>query len=283
MTTQEHDVTRGRAPAATGNDRVRQVGVVVSVVLGIAGAFWGSGAWGGEAVAEAAGGALSADATFLAPAGSAFSIWSVIYVALVVWTVWHSLPGQASSPLARRTGWWGAASLLLNALWLLTVQAGLLWLSVVVILALALVLGWLLTQVDESQPRAGVLITQVTHGLYLGWVSVATCANIAAVLVDSGVEPARGVGEVVALVVLAAVCGLLWLYASYVGTARWPVTAAAAWGLAWIAAGRLGDAPDSTVVGVGAIAAAVVGVGLTVLAARRPGTARALKSSAPAH
>ncbi|WP_170970219.1 tryptophan-rich sensory protein [Nocardioides jishulii] len=268
-------MTRGRAPAATGNDRVRQVGVVASAVLGIAGAFWGSGAWGGEPVAEAAGGALSADATLLAPAGAAFSIWSVIYAGLVAWTVWHSLPGQASSALARATGWWGAASLLLNALWLLTVQAGLLWLSVVVILLLALVLGRLLTLVDESQPRAGVLITQVTHGLYLGWVSVATCANIAAVLVDSGIAPGRGVGEVVALVVLAAVCGLLWLYATYVGTARWSATAAAVWGLAWIAAGRLNDAPDSTVVGVGAIGAALVGVILTVLAARSRGASLA--------
>lgn len=270
MTTYESRTAEGgSSTSATGRDRTRQGVVVASAVLGIIGAVIGSGAWGGEPVAEAAGGALSADATFLAPAGPAFSIWSVIYTALVVWAIWHTLPGRASSPLARATGWWGAASLLLNALWLLTVQLDLLWLSVVVIVVLALVLGRLLTSVDASEERAGVLITQVTFGLYLGWVSVASCANLAAVLVDAGVDPGRQVGEVVALAVLAAVCGLVLLFASSVGNARWAVTAAAIWGLAWLAAGRLSDQPDSTVVGTGAIVAVVVAVGLTLVASRR--------------
>ncbi|GGD26774.1 tryptophan-rich sensory protein [Nocardioides daphniae] len=270
MTTYEDQTARSdRSTGVTSRDRLRQAVVVVSAVLGIIGAVIGSGAWGGEPVAEAAGGALSADATFLAPAGPAFSIWSVIYTALVVWTVWHTLPGRASSSLARATGWWGAASLLLNASWLLTVQVELLWLSVVIIVVLALVLGRLLTAPGATDDRAGEVITRVTFGLYLGWVSVATCANLAAVLVDAGVDSGRRVGEEIALVVLAAVCGLVLLYALRVGIARWAVTAAAVWGLSWIAVGRLTDQPDSTVVGIGALVAAVVSVGLTALGARR--------------
>jgi drug/metabolite transporter (DMT)-like permease len=39
---------------------------------------------------------------------------------------------------------------------------------------------------------------------------------------------------------------------------RWAVAAAMAWGLAWIAVGRLTDEPRSPLVGLAAVAAAVV-------------------------
>lgn len=59
------------------------IGVAAAIVM----AFIGSGALGGTPVAEAAGGALSADATPLAPAGTAFSIWSVIYIGLAGYAI----------------------------------------------------------------------------------------------------------------------------------------------------------------------------------------------------
>lgn len=253
-----------------GADRGRQVAVVLAAVVCVLGGVLGSGVWIGEPVAEAAGGALSADATFLAPAGPAFSVWSVIYAALVVFTVWHTLPGQAADALARKVGWWAAASMVLNTLWLLSIQTAFLWLSIVVILALALVLGMLLADaagVAGSGP--GHVVVGTTFGLYLGWTSVATCANVAAVLVDAGVDPGRRAGEVVAVGVLAAVCVLVRLLARRVGAARWAVVATVVWGLSWIAFGRLGDEPESTVVGVASVVAAVVSVLLTVLSASR--------------
>ena len=46
-------------------------------------------------------------------------------------------------------------------------------------------------------------MTDGTFGLYLGWVSVATCANIAATLLDAGFAPERPTVEVIAILVLA--------------------------------------------------------------------------------
>ena len=69
----------------------------VAVVVAIGLAFIGSGALGGTAVSDAAGGALLADATPLAPASTAFSIWSVIYVGLAVYAVYQLLPAQRDS------------------------------------------------------------------------------------------------------------------------------------------------------------------------------------------
>src|SRR6478735_7160049 len=128
-------LTRGATHPIPG-DRVRQSAVIAGAVVAVIGAVVGSGAVGGTPIPQVAGGALSADATLLAPAGPAFAIWSVIYLGLVLYAVWQALPSQAARERHRVLGWWVLASLLLNAAWILSVQAGLLGLSVVLIVAL---------------------------------------------------------------------------------------------------------------------------------------------------
>src|SRR5690554_1511046 len=122
-------------------DRVRQVTVLVGGALAIVGAAWGSGAFGGTPIAQAADGALASDATVLAPASPAFSIWSLIYAALVVYGIYQALPGNATDKRLRNVGWWILGSMLLNVAWILVVQAGSVWGSFVVIVALVVVLA----------------------------------------------------------------------------------------------------------------------------------------------
>ena len=256
-------------------DRARQVAVTLSEVACVLGTLVGLGVLG-KRVEESSGGRLSADATLIAPAGPAFSIWSVIYVGLLAYTVWQWLPGRASDPRARATGWWAAASMLLNAAWLLVTQQGWLWASVGVIVALALVLKVLVARLTARPERSGLaerLVLDGTFGLYLGWVAVATCANVAATLVDGGMAATGGTAEVTTLVVLAAVLGVATLYARRLG-ARLAVAAAIAWGVGWVAVGRLGDEPRSTVVGIAAIVVAVLVPVVTVVIGRSPGGRR---------
>ena len=75
-------------PART-NNWVLPVITLIGTAIAIFTAFLGSGALGGTPISEAAGGALSADATPLAPGGTAFSIWSVIYLGLIGYTLWQ--------------------------------------------------------------------------------------------------------------------------------------------------------------------------------------------------
>ena len=77
------------------------------------GTLWGFGLLGNP-VEQTAGGAFSADATLLAPATPAFSIWSVIYLLLVAYVVWLWTPAGGASERARSLGWLPAASILLN-------------------------------------------------------------------------------------------------------------------------------------------------------------------------
>jgi hypothetical protein len=272
------------APASTATgptvaDRARQGVVLVGALVAVAAAAIGSGAFGGQPIEQAAGGALSAEATVVAPDNPAFRIWSVIYLGLVVTAVLQALPGRATDPRWRATAWWVLASMALNAAWIGVVQAGWLWASVAVIAALLVVLGVLvhhLVRHERTRTLDGVVV-EATVGLYLGWVSVATLANVAAALAASEVGDlglgATGWGAVLVLVGAAVAVAV----ASRTAPRR-PVIAVATglatgWGLAWIAVARdQGPLVDDTVAlaaTVGAAVAALVPVILVLTARRR--------------
>jgi hypothetical protein len=79
----------------TGTDLARQIVVISTVVFMIIAAMVGTGLFGGTNVRELQGGALDADATVLAPATPAFSIWSLVYVLMIAYTIWQALPRSA--------------------------------------------------------------------------------------------------------------------------------------------------------------------------------------------
>lgn len=245
-------------------DQVRRVAVVVAEIFCVLGTLVGIGVFGTR-VEETSGGALSAEATLLAPAGPAFSIWSLIYLGLAAYTVWQFLPRNATSDRTRVTGWLAAASMVLNATWLLVTQQGWIWVSVLVIAALAAVLGLLVTRLAATPPRDTIetVVVDGTFGAYLGWVTVATCANVTAALVDSGVDLGATANQLAAVVVVLVALGLGVLLAWRLG-GRWSVAAAMAWGLGWITVGRLTDGPLSTAT---AVTAAVAAAGVLTAAA----------------
>lgn len=260
--------------AAQGSSRdvVRQVVVLVGAVLAIVGAFLGSGAVGGADQTQVGDGALAPEATLIGPARDAFSIWSVIYTGLTVWAVWQVLPGRRTDARQRRLGWLLLASLLLNAAWIGVVQAGWLGASVPVIVVLLVVLIAMAARLPEQAPRGWGerLIVDGTAGLYLGWVCVATIANVAAVLTSAGYDTI-GLGGTAWSVIVLVIAGAL-----AVALARWMRSPAAplaiAWGVAWIAVARGTGEPHSTVVAV--VAGVVAAVALAAAVVVAPAWAR---------
>ena len=244
--------------ATLASDRLRQVGVTLAEVVCVVGTLVGVGVLG-TPVAESSSGALAADATLLAPAGPAFAIWTPIYLGLAGYTVWQWLPTQTREPRHRAIGWLAAASMVLNAGWLLVTQQGWIWASVVVMAALVVSLGLLVRRLEEhpSYGHGETVLVDGTFGLYLGWVTVAACANVTAALVASGVDPGGYAAQLAAVVVLAVAAGIGVLLARRLG-GRWAVAVAMAWGLGWIAWGRLTDEPGSAVVALAAVVAAAV-------------------------
>jgi hypothetical protein len=243
---------RGARPAREwrGTDVARQIVVVLAVCGALACGAVGSGQFGGPAISDAQGGALDTDASLLAPAGLAFSIWLVIYVGLIAYAVWQALPGQRAASRQRSMGWWIAGTAVLNGLWVLSALYGTLWLTVVVIvLLLAALVATYRRAVLTAHPGSSwldlLLIDGVT-GLHLGWVTLATIANTAALL--SVLEVWNAGDEVWAAVVLVS---LLVVGLAVSGFSGWRVAPpwAMAWGALWIGVERLAGEPASVLVG----------------------------------
>lgn len=246
-------------------DGVRVAAVCVAAVIAIVGSFIGSGAVVGTPISEAADGALSADATAVAPGGPAFSIWSLIYLGFIAFALWQALPSHHGDFRQRRVGWWIAASMLLNAVWIATVQFDQLVLSVLVILALLAVLveAFLILTRTPSFSKVEAVSVEVTTYVYLGWVCVAVVADIAATLAYHDIDP-LGLGADTWAVLVLMVVALVSVVLAVVGHGRWSVTAAIVWGLAWIVVARTsGDGLESQPAAIAAGGAAAVALAAT--------------------
>ncbi|WP_303359642.1 tryptophan-rich sensory protein [Corynebacterium sp.] len=246
-----------RDQQSTHNPWPMAVITVLGVAAAIAMAYLGSGALVGDQVSEAAGGALSADATPLAPASTAFGIWAVIYLGLAAYAIWQLTPTARASQRQRALRPWAIASAVLNAVWLFTVQLEALWLSVLVIVVLLAVLIRILYIL--GRPHSGaveMVLTDGTFGLYFGWVLAATFANTWATFAAEGVTVFEEIPlGLVGVVVAAAVA----VTAAVLNGGRLAPALATSWGLAWIAVARTeGEFADTTLVWTAAAAAAVV-------------------------
>lgn len=264
----------------TTADRIRPWAVLIALPVTLAMAALGAGLLGGTAIQDSSSGALSADATPLAPGSGAFRIWSVIYLGLAVYAVWQVLPRNRADERQRATGWLAVASLVLNALWITVAQLGLLWLTVVVMLLLLAVLCLIFDRLVRA--RAGswleAIVVDGTFGLYLGWVSVATVANIAAWLADLGVRPAAY--EVPAIVVLV-VAALVAVAIALRGGGRVAPAAAMIWGIGWIGTARWLGEPRSEAIAIAAWILCVVILLVTIAIRQRSVEPRPARPGVP--
>jgi hypothetical protein len=247
-------------------DLVRQIVVISAFCFMIIAAMVGTGLFGGTSVQDLQNGALDQDGSYLAPAGPAFSIWTVIYVGLFAYTIWQALPRQRGSERQRALGWLIAGTMALNGLWLVAAQFGSLALTVLAIIVLLALLGVTFhrTVIDPADGWADRLLVDGVTGLHLGWVTLATVANIAAWLTSIGPPEWADAADLWGVLVLIAVAAIgLGIEAS--SGWRLAPALALAWGLTWLAVGRLTGEPPSTAIGITAIVVAIVILGAAVV------------------
>lgn len=159
-------------------DIIRQIQVVVATIFTIA--------FNGISQALPIGNQTSADVsnrnmTFFTPANYAFSIWGVIYLLLLVYAVYQALPAQRTNPNARKIAWPFILSCVLNCVWITLFQYNQFVLSVIVIVAflLSLMYIYVTLNIGHAQVSNGERwALHVPFSVYLGWLSVATIANI---------------------------------------------------------------------------------------------------------
>ena len=119
------------------------------------------------------------------PAGYVFSIWGVIYLALIAFAVYQALPAQRNNPRLEKIGWWFTISNLFNSAWIFAWHYLQFGLSLVIMLGLLASLLILYTKAGIGKTSANwkeKLFLDVPFGIYLGWIAVATIANVSTVL-----------------------------------------------------------------------------------------------------
>lgn len=269
--------------ASTGSDLARQIVVISAVVFMIIAAMVGVGLFGGTNVRDLQGGALDADATVLAPGRSAFSIWSVIYILMIAYAVWQALPGQRARDRQRRAAWWIALTAVLNGGWLLAAQFLTLPATVIaiVVLLVALAATYRLLVIVPAAGWGDRLLMDVTVGIHLGWVSLATVANVtawlAADIVPAVDERTQVLWGVIVLIVVALVGVGIAVGTRGAGlVTRLAPALAMAWGLFWIGVARLTGEPHTVGVAVTTfvVAAVIVVAPFVRVPARTPALVR---------
>ena len=260
MSAQTAPRTTAPTTQAQPADLVRQIGVISAVSFMLIAAVVGVGALGGTPVEDLQGGSLDSDASYLAPASQAFSIWSVIYVLMTAYAIWQALPSQRADDRQRLLGWWIALTAVLNGLWLVAAQFTTLPITVLVIVLLLAALAWTFRLAVRRPPRGvrQALFADITVGLHLGWVALATVANSAAWLTSIAPPSWADVADPVAIAVITVVA-LVGIGIAVGGRGRLTPGLAMGWGLTWIGIGRWSDEPMSEPIAIAAwIAAAVV-------------------------
>lgn len=118
---------------------------------------------------------------FFVPAGYVFSIWGIIYIGWIAFAIYQFLPAQKENPRLQKLGYLFALSGVFNAAWLYCWHYNLFGLSVLVMLALlgTLIVSYLKLDVGRALVSSGEKwAVDIPFSVYLGWVSVATVANI---------------------------------------------------------------------------------------------------------
>jgi translocator protein len=122
---------------------------------------------------------------FFTPAGYVFGIWGVIYLALIGFAIFQSLPAQRNNPRLERIGYWFVASCVFNSAWIFLWQYGIFPLTILAMLGLLISLIMVYQRVGiglQRVPASETWLVNVPFGIYLGWVSVATIANASVLL-----------------------------------------------------------------------------------------------------
>jgi benzodiazapine receptor len=118
---------------------------------------------------------------FFVPAGYVFAIWGVIYIGWIAFAIYQALPAQKESPRLRKLGYLFALSGLFNAAWLFCWHYNQFALSVLVMLGLLGLLIASYQRLDVARTKVGTAekwCVDIPFSVYLGWITVATVANV---------------------------------------------------------------------------------------------------------
>jgi hypothetical protein len=148
---------------------------------------------------------------YFVPAGYVFSIWGLIYLGLIAFSIYQALPSQKDNPLLNKiypAYWIGS---LANIIWLFLWHYNVFSLTLVAMLSILATLLYIYVQISKQDlDRNQKWFVRLPFSIYLGWISVATIANVTQVLFYFG-WGGWGISAVAWAVIMLSVATLLGL------------------------------------------------------------------------
>jgi translocator protein len=202
------------------------------------------------------------------PAGYVFSIWGLIYLALIVFAIYIITPKGKQDTRVDKIAWWFVAASLFNTAWILLWHYLQFALTLIPIFGLLISLAaiYLLLGVGmREQSLLDRLVVETPFSIYLGWATVAVVANVTQALYFYGWRgaPLSEPAWAVIMLVVASVLGVLMILLRK--EVAYPLVLTWAFIGIWVAQGQTP---------LVAVTALVLGILLGVLALGRWVTAR---------
>ncbi|WP_298323072.1 tryptophan-rich sensory protein [uncultured Dokdonia sp.] len=126
------------------------------------------------------------------PAGYAFSIWGVIFLMLLGYSLFQirrAFFSKKESPFIVQTGWWFAIANFLNAAWVVAFTYDYIGLSVLIMLGILSSLILVISRTNMERWDAPIEVIGLVWWpicIYSGWIAVATIANFSAFFASIG-------------------------------------------------------------------------------------------------
>lgn len=141
--------------------------------------------------------------TFITPAGYAFSIWGLIYIGMLLFSIYQLL--KRDSEYLDRIRCFFISSCLANIAWIFAWHNERLGFSVVAMLTLLTSLVLINIDAKKLRESADTWFIRVPFSIYFGWVSVATVLNISIYLTSMGFQAGETASKIIAIALVLTV------------------------------------------------------------------------------
>jgi hypothetical protein len=210
------------------------------------------------------------------PAGITFSIWGIIYLLLLLFTVDQFVVAFRRSSdekgIFEKIGMLFFISCIFNIGWILAWHYEIVWLSLIImaLLLISLISIYIRLGIGRSQVRnSEKILVNIPFSVYLGWITIATIANVTAFLVKINWNK-FGISDQLWTVIVIAV-GVIITLATVFSRNDIFYCLVVIWALVGILLKRITDnsIPDQLVIIASSVGIAIVVLGIIVQLIRK--------------
>jgi hypothetical protein len=210
------------------------------------------------------------------PAGLTFSIWGIIYLLLLVFIIYQFIVAFRKSSLERdifkKIGILFFISCIFNVAWIFAWHYEIVWLSLIVMALLLISLVSIYVRLGTGKPgirNSEKIMVNIPFSVYLGWITIATIANVTTFLVNINWNKFGIDGQLWTVIVIAV--GVIITLATLFSRNDIFYSIVVIWALVGILLKRIADSsmPDQKVIISSIVGMSIVGLGIILQLIRK--------------